>query len=109
MQQGVGGAGGKWGTEEGGWGTPHLCPPQPYSPAPEAMPSRGSAAEPVLGFSPGSPGKEDWSSEMEWTRSFGSHPRKPWASRAPPATRKAMGVSPGAPGTAAGLQKIALP
>lgn len=32
---------------------------------------------------------------MEWTRSFGSHPRKPRAARAPPATRKAMGVSPG--------------
>lgn len=85
---------------------PPSLPTSALQPSSEAMPSKGSTAEPVSGFSPGSPGKEDWSSEMEWTRSFGSHPRKPQASRAPPATRKAMGVSPG---TAAELQKIALP
>ena len=52
-----------------GGGVPHCpCPPQPYSPAPRPCQAEGNAAEPAPGFSPGSPGKEDSSGEMEWTR-----------------------------------------
>lgn len=103
MQRG-GGAGGKRG------GGPHCpSPPQPYSPAPRPCQAGGAQlSQRAPGFSPGSPGKEKSSGEMEWTRYFSSCPGEPWAPRAPRckrATGKAGGAAPGGSGNSSQAAK----